>query len=186
MSDDPVYITANPTPNPDALKFIVDRQIVDGDPVSISSPDQAKGSMLAEKLYELEGVKTLFAFQNFVTVTKAGEIPWQDFARAIGKVIRTHIQTGETPNFLPAAELSDGGAADDEKVTTIKSVLDEIRPMVAQDGGNIVFAGYSNGVVSLHMQGSCAGCPSSTLTLKQGIETRLRELLPEVREVVAL
>ena len=88
---------------------------------------------------------------------------------------------------MPAEEIHrDSGLADDEKVSIIKSVLDEIRPMVAMDGGNIVFAGYNDGIVQLMMQGSCAGCPSSTMTLKNGIETRLREVLPELKDVVAI
>ena len=184
MSAENVYITANPTPNPDALKFIVDRQLVDGDPVSYGSVTEAEGSPMAEKLFELDGVKHLFAFQNFITVTKQDERPWQEFAREIGKIIREHIQGGAEMNF--AAPIEQASDAPDEKVTVIKSVLDEIRPMVAQDGGNIVFAGYQNGVVQVFMQGSCAGCPSSTLTLKSGIERRLKELLPEIKEVVAV
>lgn len=187
MNSDQVYITANPTPNPDALKFIVDRQIVDGEPVSINTKVQAQGSPLAEKLFALNGVRTLFAFQNFVTVTKEGDMPWQEFAREIGKTIRTHIQEGATVNFLAAEEINaTSGLEEGESIGVIKSVLEEIRPHVAADGGNIVFAGYKDGVVQLMMQGSCAGCPSSTMTLKAGIETRLRELLPEVKEVVAI
>ena len=184
MNSQEVYITANPTPNPDALKFIVDRQLVDGDPVAYGSPADAEQSPLARKLFELEGVKQLFAFQNFVTVTKASDQPWQDFARQIGKVIREHIQSGAQLHFAESGSGSDG--RDDEKIAIIKGVLDEIRPMVAQDGGNIVFAGYQKGVVQLHMQGSCSGCPSSTMTLKVGIENRLREVLPEVLDVVAI
>lgn len=184
MSSQDVYITANPTPNPDALKFIVDRQLVDGEPVSYNSPDEATGGLLAEKLFALDGVKNMFAFQNFVTITKEGDLPWQEFARAIGKVIREHVQSGDRPNFV-ANNASESGE-DSEAVRIIKQVLDEIRPMVAQDGGNIVFAGYDGGVVSVFMQGSCSGCPSSTVTLKAGIENRLRELLPEIRDVVAI
>ena len=186
MSNDQIYITANPTPNPDALKFIVDRQLVDGDPVSYTSREQAGGSPLAEKLFDLGGVSQLFAFQNFVTVTKTAEMdrPWQEFAREIGAAVRAHLQEGGGLNFAKPERNSQGG--DDEKIAIIESVLDEIRPMVAQDGGNIVFAGYQDGVVQLFMQGACAGCPSSTMTLKAGIETRLRELLPEIRDVVAV
>lgn len=184
MTTKDVYITANPTPNPDAMKFIVDRQMVDGDPVSYQSAEEAKGSPLAEKLFALGGVVQLFAFQNFVTVTKSDDQVWQEFAREVGKTIRSHVQSGATDHFAAPAQQS--GGQDDEKVSIIKQVLDEIRPMVAMDGGNIVFAGYQEGVVQLFMQGSCAGCPSSTLTLKAGIERRLKEMLPEVKEVVAV
>ena len=184
MTTQEIYITANPTPNPDALKFIVDRQLVDGDPVFISDPAKGKGSLLAEKLFALGGVKQIFAFQNFVTVTKEDDRAWQSFAREIGKTIREHLQSGAQPNFLPAEPTPEG--ENDQKVAVIEEVLDEIRPMVAMDGGNIVFAGYQNGVVQLHMQGSCSGCPSSTMTLKAGIEDKLRKVLPELQEVVAI
>lgn len=179
-----VYITANPTPNPDSMKFIVDRQLVEGDPVFYQSADDATGSPLAEKLFALEGTKELFAFQNFVTVTKLEGPVWQSFAREIGQTIREHIQSGATDHFQPTA--TETGQASDEKVAIIQGVLNEIRPMVARDGGNIVFAGYKEGVVQVFMQGSCAGCPSSTMTLKAGIEQRLREELPELKEVVAI
>ncbi len=185
MSTQEIYITANPTPNPDALKFIVDRPLVDGDPVSYQDPREASGSPLAEKLFALDGVKHLFAFQNFITVTKDDDRPWQEFARAIGKTIREHLQSGDPKNFSrPQSDGSDQQG--DEKVQIIQGVLDEVRPMVAMDGGNIVFAGYRDGVVQLFMQGSCSGCPSSTLTLKAGIENRLKEVLPEVKDVVAI
>jgi Fe-S cluster biogenesis protein NfuA len=179
-----VYITANPTPNPESMKFIVDRQLVEGDPVFYQTYEEASGSPLAEKLFELDGTKELFAFQNFVTVTKHEGPVWQTFAREIGQAIREHVQSGATEHFKAAASAADG--SDDEKVVIIKNVLDEIRPMVARDGGNIVFAGYKEGVVQVFMQGSCSGCPSSTLTLKSGIERRLREELPELQEVVAI
>ena len=184
MNSQDVYITANPTPNPDCLKFIVDRQLVDGEPVYYRDPAEAEGSPLAQKLFGLDGVKEIFAFQNFITITKSGGQIWQEFAREIGKTIRGHIQEGEQPYFLPAHR--EEAPDDNDKVTIIQNVLDEIRPAVAMDGGNIVFAGYKNGVVQVFMQGSCSGCPSSTLTLKAGIEERLRQELPEIREVVAL
>lgn len=179
-----VYITANPTPNPDSMKFIVDRQLVQGDPVFYQSADDAQESPLAEKLFALEGTKELFAFQNFVTVTKLEGPVWQTFAREVGQTIREHVQSGATEHFKPVAAKAEG--SDSEKVAIIQDVLSEIRPMVAQDGGNIVFAGYKEGVVQVFMQGSCSGCPSSTLTLKSGIENRLREKLPELKEVVAI
>jgi len=184
MNSEEVHITANPTPNPQALKFIVDRQMVEGEPVFYNNLKEATGSPLAEKLFAMDGVKQLFAFQNFVTVTKEDDTSWQDFARAVGKVIRGHVQSGETPHFLPAKAAET--VSDDGKVAIIMDVLEEIRPMVAMDGGNIVFAGYNGGILQLHMQGSCAGCPSSTMTLKAGIERRLREVLPELVEVVAV
>lgn len=178
-----VYITANPTPNPECIKFIVDRDLVHGSPVTMASAEAAKGSPLAEKLFSVPQVDQIFAYQNFVTITKKGEVVWQEFAKAIGQTIREHIWSKEA-HFDETALKQ--GQEDSEEVRTIKAVLDEIRPMVAMDGGNIVFAGYQDHVVQVYMQGSCAGCPSSTLTLKAGIETRIKEVLPQVREVVAI
>ena len=184
MSPQKVYITANPTPNPDAFKFIVDRQLVDGDPVTYFDVSQTEGSPLAKNIFELGGIKQLFAFQNFVTITKDEKQIWQEFARAIGRTIRETIQSGVVPLFAPAEEATEGASS--EAIVLIKQVLDEVRPMVAMDGGNITFAGYQEGIVQLFMQGSCSGCPSSALTLKQGIESRLREVLPEIKGVVAI
>ena len=184
MQNEEVYITANPTPNPDSLKFIVDRTLLEGEAVSYNSPEEAKGSPLAEKLFELGHVTSLFAFQNFVTVTKSDSVIWQEFAREIGKTIRSHVQEGDGVNFIE--KQADFDQEDNDAVKAIKSVLDEIRPSVAMDGGNIVFAGYKDGIVQVFMQGSCSGCPSSTVTLRAGIETRLREILPEIKEVVAI
>jgi Fe-S cluster biogenesis protein NfuA len=178
-----VYITANPTPNPNCLKFIVDRPMVEGLPVSINSLEEAKGSPLAEKLFALGSVSQIFSYQNFVTITKAEGPEWQDFAREIGKTIREHVQSGGI-NFDEKGIAASGD--DSPEVKTIKAVLEEVRPMVAMDGGNIVFAGYKDGVVQVYMQGSCSGCPSSTITLKAGIESRIREVLPDIKEVVAL
>ena len=183
MEQQKVYITANPTPNPNCLKFIVDRTVVNGAPVSINSEAESKGSPLAEKLFALGSVSQIFSYQNFITLTKSDGPAWQDFAREVGQTIREHIQTGEMNFDEHLIAKSDD---DSQAVKTIKSVLDEVRPALAMDGGNIVFAGYKNGVVQVYMQGSCSGCPSSTITLKAGIESRIREVLPEIKEVVAI
>jgi len=184
MNSQEVYITANPTPNPDCLKFIVDRQIVDGDPVSFNTAQETEGSPLAQKIFELGHVRQLFAFQNFLTVTQDGDVPWPKFARDIGQAIRDHVQSGEA-NFATTAATATQHD-DDQAIGAIKAVLDEIRPAVAMDGGNITFVGYNEGVVQVLMQGACSGCPSSTMTLKAGIESRLKEVLPEVKAVVAI
>lgn len=184
MSEETVYITANPTPNPECMKFIVDRQLVDGDPVSYQGVQEAVGSPLAEALFGLGGVASLFAYQNFITVTKSGEQSWQQFARDIGKTIRGFIQAGGSVYFKAAETTGDGEHSAD--VQKIRAVLDEIQPYVAADGGAISFAGYRDGVVQVFMQGSCSGCPSSTVTLKAGIEEKLRAVLPDLKEVVAI
>jgi Fe-S cluster biogenesis protein NfuA len=184
MTNQDVYITANPTPNPNCLKFIVDRTMVEGDPVSYRTIEDAKDSPLAEKLFAIPGVLEIFAFQNFVTITKASDQVWQEFAREIGKTIREHIKTGSITHFRPRPK--QGNGQDGAAIEIIERVLDEIRPSVAMDGGNIVLAGYHDGVVQVYMQGSCSGCPSSTLTLKAGIEQRLKQEIPELKEVVAI
>lgn len=139
---------------------------------------------MAENLFALGHITQIFAFQNFITVTKApGSVVWQEFARQVGQTIRQQIQSGEASFATQAAATTE---SNDPAVAAIKGVLDEIRPAVAMDGGNIVFAGYHDGVVQVFMQGACSGCPSSTITLKAGIEQRLREVLPEIKEVVAI
>jgi len=183
MENEKVYITANPTPNPNCLKFIVDRAIVEGAPISINTAEEAKGSPLAEKLFALDHVSQIFSYQNFITITKKEGPSWQDFARDIGQTVREHVQSG-VMNF--DEKRMSKSSDDSPEVQTIKAVLDEVRPSLAMDGGNIVFAGYKEGVVQVYMQGSCSGCPSSTITLKAGIESRIREVLPEIKEVVAI
>jgi Fe-S cluster biogenesis protein NfuA len=144
-------------------------------------------SPLASRIFAVDGVAGVFFGTDFVTVTKAGDVDWNHIKPAILGAIMEHFQSGQ-----PVIEGDGAGAAghaahdgpDSDIVNQIKELLDtRVRPAVAQDGGDITFHGFDRGVVYLHMQGACAGCPSSTLTLKMGIENLLRHYIPEVLEV---
>ena len=182
-----MFIQTEATPNPATLKFLPGQPVAKGAPREFRSADEAGQSPLARRLFGIGGVSGVFLGGDFVTVTKnTGE--WQHLKPAILGVIMEHYLSGE-PVILdeePAAPglAEDFDSSDQDIVATIKELLDtRVRPAVAQDGGDITFYGYKDGVVFLNMKGSCSGCPSSTATLKHGIENLLRHFIPEVKEV---
>ena len=177
---------AERTPNPNSIKWVLGQTLVEGGATAhFDAAPAADVSPLAARLFGVEGVRGVFLASNFVTVTKRDDVEWTDIAQPIVDGIKESLSDGQSalgPAFQPETAEEAG-----ELVTRIRRVLDEeVRPAVAMDGGDIVFAGFRDGIVELYMQGSCSGCPSSTATLKLGIETRLREEFPEVTEVVAL
>lgn len=177
---------AERTPNPNSIKWVLGRTLTEG---GVSAHfDVAPGedvSPLAARLFAIEGVTGVFFASNFVTVTKRADVEWTDIAQPIVDSIKACL--GEGGSALGPAFEATSRADEGEIAQRIQRILeDEIRPAVAMDGGDIVFAGFHDGRVELYMQGSCSGCPSSTATLKMGIEARLREEIPEVQEVVAL
>jgi Fe-S cluster biogenesis protein NfuA len=184
-----MFIQTEPTPNPATLKFLPGRAVVPGATANFTSPaDGARRSPLAERLFAVPGVTGVFFGADFVTVTKEEDQDWYQLKPAILGVIMEHFTAGK-PVMLedgaPAAATGEG--EDSELVVQIKELLDtRVRPAVAQDGGDITFHGFEDGIVYLHMQGSCSGCPSSTATLKAGIENMLRHYIPEVHEVRAI
>lgn len=177
---------AERTPNPDCIKWVVGEPLISGRFTANFSERPLPGvSPLADALFGIEGVEGVFFASNFATVTKRPEVEWTDIAQPIVDAIKECVGSGELA-VGPAFEPPDP-AAEGDIVARIRAILDEeIRPAVAMDGGDIVFAGFRDGVVEVYMQGACSGCPSSTATLKQGIEARLREEFPEVAGVVAL
>lgn len=183
MPEQEVYITANATPNPNCVKFVIDRNVVEGNPLTFEQASDAEGHPLAEKLFAMKTVTAVFAFQNFIAVTKEGPVEWPELAKKVGATIREQIQSGEA---LFSKDAKSTGEGESEDVQVIKRVLDEIRPALAMDGGNIVFAGYNDGVVKVYMQGACAGCPGAAYTLKSGVEARIKEVLPHIKEVVSI
>lgn len=181
-----MFIQTEATPNPATLKFLPGAAVMPGGgTANFVTADQAGHSPLAKRLFGLDGVAGIFLGADFITVTKAGAADWAAMKPVILGAIMDHFTSGQ-----PAVETQAAGpdeAADDPVVTQIKELLDtRVRPAVAQDGGDIVFRRFENGVVYLHMQGSCSGCPSSTATLKHGIENMLRHYIPEVAEVRAV
>ena len=182
-----MFIETEQTPNPATLKFLPGRTVLDSGTADFAAADGAGRSPLAARLFQIEGVTRVFLGQDFISVSKSASKEWFTLKPAILGVIMEHFIAGR-PVLVADAGAADAGAAasgpDGEIVAQIKELLDtRVRPAVAQDGGDITFRSFENGVVYLHMQGACAGCPSSTATLKMGIENMLRHYIPEVVEV---
>ncbi len=181
-----MFIQTEATPNPSTLKFLPGEAVSSSGPREYRTAEEAELSPLAARLFTIRGVSGVFLGGDFITVSKSsGE--WQHLKPAILGVIMEHYLSGE-PVVEDSAPVKDAAeaydAADQDIVGTIKELLDtRVRPAVAQDGGDITFHGYRDGVVFLNMKGSCSGCPSSTATLKHGIENLLRHFIPEVTEV---
>ena len=183
-----MFIQTESTPNPATLKFLPGQAVMELGTADFPTADAAQVSPLATRLFAVAGVTGVFFGSDFVTVTKGEDTEWDHIKPAILGGIMEHFLSG-APVIAggagaPASGHADYDPADEAVVGQIKELLDtRVRPAVAQDGGDITFHGFDRGVVYLHMQGACAGCPSSTLTLKMGIENLLRHFIPEVVEV---
>jgi Fe-S cluster biogenesis protein NfuA len=181
-----MFIQTEPTPNPATLKFIPGRTVLGGDTVDYRSKAEAAGSPLAARLFEIEGVAGVFLGSDFISVTK-GDAEWPHIRPAIlGAIMEHYLSGAPVVGSAAASEAVDEqyDPEDEETVQTIKELLDtRVRPAVANDGGDITFQGFRDGVVYLHMRGACSGCPSSTATLRHGIENLLKHFCPDVREV---
>ena len=181
-----MFIQTESTPNPATLKFLPGETVMEQGTADFPDLDSANSSPLAERLFALNGVTGVFLGNDFVTVTKQDSIDWEHIKPRILGAIMDHFQSGapvihgEQTGSVHAEHLGE----DTKIVGQIKELLDSrVRPAVAQDGGDITFHGFERGIVYLQMQGACAGCPSSTMTLKMGIENLLRHYIPEVTEV---
>lgn len=177
---------AERTPNPQSVKWVLGEALLEP-PASANfqEPVDAEVSPLAARLFAVDGVVGVFLAANFVTVTKRDDLEWQELAEPVVGAIKAHAASGE-PALGPAFEAAPA-LPDDEIAGRIRSIIEqEIRPAVAMDGGDVVFVGFRDGVVEVMLQGSCVGCPSSTITLRYGIEARLKEAVPEVTEVVQI
>ncbi|MFN3801352.1 NifU family protein [Belliella pelovolcani] len=180
-----IYMEANPNPN--SLKFVVNFMLVD-DGISFDYPDaaSAENSPLALELFNFAAVDRVFIASNFVTVTKKEDVDWIEIQDIVRNQIKTYLESGQAPVKAEFDQDPLFDENDSEVVKKIKGILDEyIRPAVEQDGGAIVFHSFQDGIVKVLLQGSCSGCPSSTVTLKAGIENLLTRMLPEVKEVQA-
>jgi Fe-S cluster biogenesis protein NfuA len=180
-----MFIQTEVTPNPSTLKFIPGGVVMEHGAADFRDPAAAARSPMAQALFAIEGIEGVFLGSDFISVTKAPAAAWFSLKPAVLAAILDHFTAG-----LPIIETDNEAAAaseDDEIVVQIKEILDtRVRPAVAQDGGDIVFHDFEDGIVYLEMHGSCSGCPSSTATLKAGIENMLRYYVPEVREVRAV
>jgi Fe-S cluster biogenesis protein NfuA len=188
----PVEISAEMTPNPNTLKFNVNKVLMASGSVNFPDADKAKGSF-AEELFTVENVIGVMVGRDFITVTKSPAANWQTMVEPVTKKIRHLFETNKFTIPQAGRETSAEGtgvpgapASDNIEIENkIRKILDaEIRPAVNMDGGDITFHGYYDGVVTLHLQGSCSSCPSAIMTLKMGVENRLKAMIPEIREVV--
>jgi len=181
--DEVVTIYAEATPNPESMKFVSNKMIYANDSVDFRSAEKVEGSPLANALFEFPYVNGVFIMNNFISVTKLPDKEWFDIIPELKSFIKQWIEEGKTI-VEPKEVKSD--INEDEVVRKIKQLLDDhVKPAVEMDGGAITFKKFEEGVVSVVMKGSCSGCPSSTLTLKAGIENLLKRMIPEVDSVEA-
>jgi Fe-S cluster biogenesis protein NfuA len=197
----PVIIYAESTPNPSSMKFVANQLLImDGATAQYLSRTETKGSPLAAKLFEFPFVKAVFMASNFVTITKADTIAWEDVTLELRDFIRVFLAEGNVAiTELPKAEMPVDSTFKEKKevytehtapTTDIEAKIIEtleqyIRPAVEGDGGSITFKSFTDGIVTVQLRGACSGCPSSTITLKAGIEGLLKRMIPEVKEVVS-
>ncbi|MGY2131456.1 NifU family protein [Hymenobacter sp. HD11105] len=193
----PVSIYAEASPNPESMKFVLNTQFL-SEGVSVDYPnlEAATNSPLAQELFNFDYVGRVFIAANFVTITKTTEHQWAHLIPELRSFLKSYVESGG-PIFLvdPAAEqkaaqeVAANGSHSEEDQQTSQKIIDlldnYVRPAVEQDGGNITFKSYQDGIVTVNLQGSCSGCPSATVTLKSGIENLLKRMVPEVKEVVA-
>jgi Fe-S cluster biogenesis protein NfuA len=193
----PVTVYTEMTPNPTTMKFVANKYLlISGDSVEFVSRKEAKGfSPIAEALFDFPFVKNVFIAANFITITKTDNVPWDFITMELREFIKEWIAAGKDVLIqMPQPKVTENESAG-EKIEfnasdfddPIKALLDQyVRPAVENDGGAIDFLGFEDGKVTVQLKGSCAGCPSSTATLKGGIENLLKNHLPEVKEVVAI
>jgi len=189
-----MLIQTESTPNPATLKFLPGRTVMSSGTRDFATPEEAEASPLAEALFSLGDVQGVFFGSDFVSVTAGPGVAWSELKPQVLAVLLDHFSSG-APLFragsaaeihIPAGEVEDD-SADPDVVAQIRELIEtRVRPAVAQDGGDIIYRGFSKGVVYLAMQGACSGCPSSTMTLKQGIEGLLKYYVPEVEAVEAV
>jgi Fe-S cluster biogenesis protein NfuA len=188
---DVIEIYTEMTPNPESLKFVTSRHILPNFQLDFKTKELASGSALAKKLFEIPFVNGVFIANNFVTITKNPEYEWIEITPELKEALRQFLLSGAKPvddALLPKDILQgqNAEAANEDPESKIKDLLDKyVKPAVQMDGGHIEFKSFEDGVVTLALQGSCSSCPSSTLTLKSGIEGLLKRMVPEVEEVIA-
>ncbi|MEK6628286.1 MAG: NifU family protein [Bdellovibrionota bacterium] len=178
-------VTFEATPNPATMKFNFGQKISDQS-FDFPNVESTEKSPLAAKIFGFPWTAGVYLGEDFVTVTKQDWVDWDILATPLAGLLGEHVESGQ-PVLITLQTSPDDNEQDSDTVKQIKRILqNEIKPVVALDGGDIVFAKYENHILYLRMQGSCAGCPSSQATLKDGIEVRMKELIPEIKEVVSI
>jgi len=190
-----MLIQTETTPNPATLKFLPGERVMESGTRDFASPEDAEASPLAEAIFSTGEVSGVFFGRDFISVTAGPSVEWRDLKPQVLTVLLDHFSSG-APLFRPASaggisiapdEGMEDDPADAELIAEIRELIEtRVRPAVAQDGGDIVYRGYKNGTVYLALHGACSGCPSSTMTLKQGIEGLLKHYVPEVESVEAV
>ncbi len=179
-----MFIQTEATPNPATMKFIPGVEVLASGTADFRDPDNAERSPLAQRLFQVDGIVGVFLASDFISITKEDSKEWHALKPPVFGILMEHFSAGRPVLLADAAAEPQHAEEDSEVVAQIKELLEtRVRPAVAQDGGDIVFHGFDRGIVYLQMQGACAGCPSSTATLKMGIENMLRHYIPEVIEV---
>ncbi len=179
-----MFIQTENTPNPATVKFIPGVKVMTSGVAEFEDAQKAKTSPLAERLFDVRGVQSVFFGYDFVSVTKLDAVEWPTIKGQVLSAIMQHFSMGEPLFHGDAGAEEEDDSLLDEISKQIKELIDtRVRPAVAQDGGDIVFEKFDKGIVFLKMRGACSGCPSSTMTLKNGVENMLRHYVPEVLEV---
>ena len=179
-------VYAEQTPNPETMKFVFNKMILPDDSADFPTRDTTASSPLAKNLYEFNFVNGVFIMNNFVTITRKEGTEWDSIIPITKAFLKSYIEAKEPVLFKTTTTDRTDYGDDSAIVAQIKEILDTyVKPAVENGGGQIVFKDYMNGVVTLEMRGSCSGCPSSTVTLKRGIESMLTRMIPDVKEVVA-
>ncbi|MEP6711071.1 MAG: NifU family protein, partial [Ferruginibacter sp.] len=184
-----ISIYTEMTPNPETMKFVANKLLYPGKSIDFPDEASAKPSPLGQELFSFPFIKSVFIASNFITLTKTTDTDdWQDVIPAIKQFLKEYLEDGkvvvndEEVATMKSASSNEVSADDDDVVKRIKELLENyVKPAVEMDGGAIQFKSYENGTVNLAMQGSCSGCPSSTITLKAGIEGMMKRMIPEVK-----
>ena len=179
-----MFVQTETTPNPNSLKFIPGRKVSNSGPYEITSKEEINNELI-KNIFSINGVERIFLGQEFITVNKSDQTKWDEIKHIVISFINDFYSDGK--EFVVDENIKQDATNLDEIEQKIVKILDQkIRPAVARDGGDITFKEYKDGVVKVQLQGSCSGCPSSTMTLKQGVQNLLCHYLPEVKEVIAI
>ena len=181
-----IKLTAMPTPNPNTIKFLIDITFFERGSIDFNTKEKAKGSILPETLFGVEGITGVMIGTNFVSITKEENAGWESVLEPTSEIIKD-LCSQDIVYFDKSylEKLESNNQENSEVINKINEILDnEIRPAIAMDGGDCELVAFEDGILTLRMQGACSNCPSSVMTLKMGIENRLREDIPELKEVV--